>query len=127
MRSQLTRGLASAVPVLAVLVLALVPSTAAANTSFEHIYCDQYLVVNGTCPPNGSSEWGHLEENFANAGGASHATCVDDFIEKPANTPRNIRPHTACITEVKTQSKSRWKVRMAIPAHGTPEQSNIWW
>lgn len=60
------------------LVAALAPS-AALSYQYEHVYCNQNLAVNATCPPNGNSEWAHMELNAANAGGESHATCVDDW------------------------------------------------
>lgn len=68
-------GLISA---LAMMTMALVPTSAAAY-EYQHVYCSQYLAVNGTCPPNGSSEYAHLELNNGDAGGQSHETCVDDY------------------------------------------------
>jgi hypothetical protein len=62
------------------LVAALAPS-AALSYQYEHVYCNQSLAVNAACAPNGSSEWAHMELNSANAGGESHATCVDDWYD----------------------------------------------
>lgn len=62
----------------AMAAISLAPAPALAY-EYSHVYCDQYLAVNGTCPPNGSSEWAHLELNLANAGGQSHETCLDDW------------------------------------------------
>lgn len=70
-------ALALAIPLI-VVALALLPATAGAY-QYSHVYCNQNLPVNGTCPPYGSFEWAHMELNTANAGGQSHATCVDDW------------------------------------------------
>lgn len=57
----------------------LIAPTSAAAYQYEHVYCSQELGVDGTCPPNGTSEWAHLELNLGNAGGKSHETCIDDW------------------------------------------------
>jgi hypothetical protein len=75
-------GLLSAMALSAVMV---VPTPVLAY-SYEHVYCSQYLGVNGTCPPNGSSEYAHLELNLGDAGGESHETCVDDYLTETGYT-----------------------------------------
>jgi hypothetical protein len=92
MRYRLSRCLVPTVALLALVALAAVPSIALANVPYEHIYCSQYLAVSGTCPPNGSSVYVHLELNSANAGGASHATCLDDYYERPAPEKSEFTP-----------------------------------
>jgi hypothetical protein len=76
MRNKLMVRLA---PLLAVAAIAVVPSSASAF-QYEHHYCGQNLAPGGTCPPNGSSAWAHLELNEGDAGGQSHETCVDDYL-----------------------------------------------
>jgi hypothetical protein len=65
-------------PLMAVAAMAMAATPALAY-QYEHVYCNQNMGVSGTCPPNGSSEWAHLELNLANAGGQSHETCLDDY------------------------------------------------
>ena len=72
------KWLAGLVPLLAVAAFTVAPSTAMAN---YHVYCDQTLVYGGTCPPEGSSKWWHMEENVAHDPYGSHYTCVDDFLD----------------------------------------------
>lgn len=60
--------------------LATTPTVAFAY-EYEHLYCDQSLAVDGTCPPNGSSQTIYLALNLASAGtGESRETCDDDYL-----------------------------------------------
>lgn len=64
----------------AIAALATTPTVAFAY-EYEHLYCDQNLAVDGTCPPNGSSQTIYLGLNLASAGtGESHETCDDDYL-----------------------------------------------
>ncbi|HXD56181.1 MAG TPA: hypothetical protein VN618_15605 [Solirubrobacteraceae bacterium] len=69
---------------LAVVAIAATPSSAGAF-GYEHHYCGNTLAPGGTCPPNGSSTWAHLELNEADAGGESHETCIDEYLD-PSGT-----------------------------------------
>lgn len=64
--------------ILSALVVA-VPSADA--FSYEWPFCHQSLAPDGTCPPNGESKYAHLELVEGDAGGASHETCVDAYVE----------------------------------------------
>jgi hypothetical protein len=75
MRKKLLVGLA---PLLAVAAFAVAPSAALANV---HTYCFQSLSSGGTCPPNGSSKWWHLEVNEAHDPYGSHISCIDEFLD----------------------------------------------
>lgn len=55
-------------------VAAVIPASA---YEIEHHFCEQELAPDGTCPPNGTSEYAHLYIIEGDAGGASHETCVD--------------------------------------------------
>jgi len=57
-----------------------VPTASAYNHS--HLYCYQVMGTNGTCPPNGSSQWEHLQLNKASDfQPISFATaCVDEWL-----------------------------------------------
>ncbi len=82
MRNKLAKLLSlGAVSLLAAAAIAVVP-TSAFGYQYEHVYCSQNMGVDGTCPPNGSSEWAHLELNLGDAGGESHETCIDDWYPK---------------------------------------------
>src|ERR1700722_3000255 len=59
-------------------VLATNPMSASAN---YHYYCEQSLEPGGTCPPNGSSKWWHLEENLGWDPYGNHEVCVDDYLD----------------------------------------------
>jgi hypothetical protein len=61
-------------PFLAMAAIAAVP---AAAYEIEHTFCAQELAPDGTCPPNGSSEYAHLYIIEADAGGQSHESCDD--------------------------------------------------
>jgi hypothetical protein len=63
-------------PLLAMAAMAALP---AAAYEIEHHYCAQSLEPDGTCPPNGSSEWAHLYINEGDAGGETHETCIDEY------------------------------------------------
>jgi hypothetical protein len=63
-------------PLLAVAAMASVP---AAAYEVEHHFCNQELAPDGTCPPNGSSEYAHLYIIEGDADGASHETCIDYY------------------------------------------------
>jgi hypothetical protein len=63
-------------PLLAVVAMAAVPAGA---YEIEHHFCAQELAPDGTCPPNGSSEYAHLYIIEGDAGGASHETCIDYY------------------------------------------------
>lgn len=80
--SVISVGLVSAV---AAAALSIGPASAFAS-EYEHVYCSQNLGVNGTCPPNGSSEYAHLELNLGDAGGQSHETCIDDYLTETGYT-----------------------------------------
>ena len=81
----LKRRLAGLSPLLAVAaVAAAVP--AALAFQYEHHYCAQSLAPNGTCPPNGSSQWAHLELNEGDAGGQTHETCIDEYLSSSGYT-----------------------------------------
>jgi hypothetical protein len=82
MHKKIVIGLA---PLLAVAAMAVTSAPAVAY-SYEHVYCNGELPVDGTCPPNGSSEDAHLELNYANAGGQSHETCDDDYLSESGYT-----------------------------------------
>jgi hypothetical protein len=58
--------------------LAMTPTSASAN---YHYYCEQSLEPGGTCPPNGSSKWWHLEENLGWDPYGNHEVCVDDYLD----------------------------------------------
>ncbi len=64
----------------AIAALATTPTVAFAY-EYEHLYCDQSMAVDGTCPPNGSSEAIYLGLNLATSGtGESRETCDDDYL-----------------------------------------------
>jgi len=81
--------------------------TPALAYQYEHVYCNQNMGVSGTCPPNGSSEWAHLELNLANAGGQSHETCLDDYYSSGGYTEAHCMYYAA-----KTLSSSRRTIRI---------------
>lgn len=62
----------------AIAALATTPTVAFAY-EYEHLYCDQNLAVDGTCPPNGSSQTIYLALNLAESG-ESRETCDDDYL-----------------------------------------------
>jgi hypothetical protein len=66
----------SLVPLLAVAAMAAVPVGA---YEINHTYCEQSLAPDGTCPPNGTSEYAHMYINEGDAGGQSHETCIDEY------------------------------------------------
>lgn len=66
-------------------ILSIAPSAASAF-QYEHIYCQNYMAPDGTCPPNGSSQWAHLELNEGDAGGQSHETCIDEYLSNSGYT-----------------------------------------
>jgi hypothetical protein len=62
-----------------------------AHATVERWYCENGLVgydevtssYPGTCPPAGSSEWLHLNENAGY--GEIHTSCVDDYLDPDNN------------------------------------------
>jgi hypothetical protein len=65
-------------PFLAMVAMAAAPSSALAN---YHVYCDQTLAPNATCPPNGESLWFHLEINEAWDPYGNHWSCIDEYLD----------------------------------------------
>lgn len=65
-------------PLAAIAAIAVLPSLALAF-QYEHTYCEQWMAPDGTCPPNGSSAWAHLELNEGDADNTSHETCIDEY------------------------------------------------
>lgn len=77
LRNVVALGLTSAV--MAVLAI-FATATSATAYEYEHIYCENVMAPGETCPPNGSSEYAHLDVNEGDAGGQSHETCIDEYL-----------------------------------------------
>lgn len=77
-RSLFRRAAACVITVLAFAGVAATP--ALAN---YHEYCHNGMNDGETCPPNGSSEWRHLTENFGE--GFSGSVCIDEYLDPNNN------------------------------------------
>lgn len=77
LRNTVALGLASAMMAVLAICVAAAPATA---YEYEHPYCKNIMAPGGTCPPNGDSEYAHLQVNEGDAGGESHETCIDEYL-----------------------------------------------
>ena len=49
--------------------------------AYQHMYCAQNLNPSAGCPPNGSSQWIHIDLNWAKDPYGNHEVCIDEFLD----------------------------------------------